>query len=214
MARRRSTARRQRPGRTGRQTGLLGWIARAAALTFLLWIGGFVVFVLNQAGPAAPGTVTDGVAVLTGGPGRLARGKEVLDAQLAGRLLVSGVDQSVRPDELLGAADFPPKLFKCCVDLGFDADSTRSNGEEVARWVEQHGFRSVRLVTAGYHMPRARAELEARLPPGVMVIPDGVRAGLPLWSMLMEYGKFQASWLMLRVRPVSWGAPEDGSGGA
>lgn len=202
MARRRTTARRQTP-RQG--PGLFGWLARLAAFVLLLWVGGFAVFVLNQAGPAPAGTMTDGVAVLTGGPGRLARGKDVLEAGLAKRLLVSGVDRSVRPGELLGAADFAPHLFKCCVDLGFDADSTRSNGDEVARWVEKHGFRSVRLVTAGYHMPRARAELEARLPAGVVVVPDGVRAGLPLWSMLMEYGKFQASWLMLRVRPTSWG---------
>ncbi|WP_199556169.1 YdcF family protein [Sandaracinobacteroides hominis] len=175
------------------------------ALLFLVWIGGFAVFVLNQAGPAPEGTVTDAVAVLTGGPGRLARGKDVLNAGLAKRMLVSGVDPSVRPNELAESAGFPSAMFTCCVDLGFEADSTRSNGDEVARWVERHGFRSVRLVTAGYHMPRAQAELEARLPPGVVVVPDGVRAGLPLWSMLIEYGKFQASWAMLRVRPVNWG---------
>ncbi len=178
-------------------------MARGLALILLIWIGGFIVFVLNQAGPAAPETVTDGVAVLTGGPGRLARGREVLKAGLARRLLVSGVDPSVRPNELKKAGGFADSEFRCCVDLGFTADSTRSNGDEVARWVEEHGFRSVRLVTAGYHMPRAMSELEARLPPDVVVVPDGVRGGLPLWSMLAEYGKFQASWLMLRVRPSS-----------
>jgi uncharacterized SAM-binding protein YcdF (DUF218 family) len=197
---RQGTAARRR--RQRRRTGLFGWIARAAALLVLLWIGGFVAFVFSQAGPAAAGTTTDGVAVLTGGPGRLPRGVEVLKAGLADRMLVSGVHPSVKPNELSAAADIPPQLFRCCVDLGFEADSTRSNAMEVAAWVERHGFKSIRLVTAGYHMPRARAEIEARLPPDVLVVPDGVRAGLPFVAMLVEYGKFQASWLLLRVRPA------------
>jgi uncharacterized SAM-binding protein YcdF (DUF218 family) len=185
-----------------RRPGPLGVAARVAALLLLAWVSGFFLFVLNQAAPADLALQTQGVAVLTGGPGRLARGVVVLEAGSAERLLISGVDRSVRPQELLGAAAIPPALFRCCIDLGFDADSTRSNAEEVALWVERHGYRSLRLVTAGYHMPRARAELAARLPEGVEIIPDGVRAGLPLWAMLQEYGKFQAAWLLLRVRPA------------
>jgi uncharacterized SAM-binding protein YcdF (DUF218 family) len=175
-------------------------MAQLAALLLLAWIAGFFLFVLSQAPPADPALATDGIAVLTGGPGRVARGVDLLAGGSAKRLLVSGVDPKVRPAELLGAADIPPDLFACCVDLGFDASTTRSNAEEVALWVERRGYRSVRLVTAGYHMPRARAELEARLPANVTILPDGVRAGLPLMSMLREYGKFQAAWLMLRVR--------------
>lgn len=185
-----------------RAPGVAGTLARIAALLLLFWTAGFILFVLNQAAPADRSVKTDGVAVLTGGPGRVARGVDVLEAGSAQRLLVSGVDRSVRPQELLGAAAIPPPLFACCIDLGFDADSTRGNAEEVALWVERHRYRSVRLVTAGYHMPRALAELRARLPQGVDVIPDGVRAGLPLGAMLVEYGKFQAAWLMLRVRPA------------
>lgn len=196
------TNRRATPRRRPAGSGALGFVARLLALIFLLWMLGFTFFVLNQAGPAAPGTVTDAVAVLTGGPGRITRGVEVLEDGLAGRMLVSGVDRSVRPAELLGAAQIPPRLFACCVDLGFDADSTRSNADEVARWIAKNGFRSVRLVTAGYHMPRARAELDARLPADVVIVTDGVRAGLPFWPMLQEYGKFQASWLTLMVRPA------------
>lgn len=207
MAQRGSGSGKRASGRSpsgGRRqrTGTLGWLARAAAVALLAWVGGFIAFVLAQAGPAAPGSRTDGIAVLTGGPGRLPRGVDVLKAGLADRLLVSGVHPSVKPGELALAADIPPKLFACCVDLGFEADSTRSNAVEVAGWIARHKFRTIRLVTAGYHMPRARAELEARLPADVQVVPDGVAAGLPLWAMLVEYGKFQAAWLLLRVRPV------------
>jgi uncharacterized SAM-binding protein YcdF (DUF218 family) len=192
---------RRRPSRQ-QAVGPLGWLARVAALVALGWIGGFVLFVLNLPGPAAAQTRTDGVAVLTGGPGRVLRGVAVLKAGLAQRLLVSGVDRSVKPAELAVAAQIPERLNACCVDLGFEADSTRSNAEEVSAWVARHGFTSVRLVTAAYHMPRARAELEARLPADVVVVSDGVDAGLPLAAMLVEYAKFQASWALLRVRPA------------
>lgn len=190
--------------RQGRRAGIgpFGCLARAGALAVLMWIGGFVLFVLGLPGPAAEGTRTDGVAVLTGGPGRVPRGVAVLKAGLAERLLVSGVHRSVKPKELGVAAGIPDKLNACCVDLGFQADSTRSNAEEVSAWVARHRFRTIRLVTAAYHMPRARAELEARLPDEVVVVPDGVNAGLPLGAMLVEYAKFQASWILLRVRPI------------
>ena len=36
---------------------------------------------------------------------------------------------------------------------------TRSNADEVARWVVRRRIRSIRLVTNEVHMPRARYEL-------------------------------------------------------
>ncbi len=182
--------------------GFVATCVRVAALLLLLWVAGFLLFLLKLPGPAADRTTTEAVVVLTGGPGRVARGVEVLRANLARRLLISGVDRQVRPAELRDAAEIPPELFDCCIDLGFEAETTRANAREVADWVRAHGFLSVRLVTASYHIPRARAELEAQLPADVVVVADGVDAGLPLLAMLMEYTKFQAAWLMLRVRPV------------
>lgn len=202
MARQNNMIRRRGP-RDGRgQRGFLWWTARVLGLLVFLWIAGFAVFVLSQAGPAPAGLKTDGVAVLTGGPLRTARGVEVLEGGLARRMLISGVDPSVRPGELARAAGIRPALFSCCVDLGFVADSTRSNAEEVALWAERHRFKSVRLVTAGYHMPRARMELSARLPADVIITTDGVSATLPPSAMLWEYLKFQGSWITLRVRPA------------
>jgi uncharacterized SAM-binding protein YcdF (DUF218 family) len=58
------------------------------------------------------------------------------------------------------------------------------------------------VVTAGYHMPRAQAELRARLPQDVLIVPDGVSAALPPFAMLWEYVKFIGSWATLRVRPA------------
>jgi uncharacterized SAM-binding protein YcdF (DUF218 family) len=202
VARNKSQAHKRRSNGRSAGPSAFGWFARGLALAALLWIGGFILFIFTLPGPAADGTTTDGVAVLTGGPGRLDRGVEVLKAGLAQRMLVSGVHPSVRPEELAEAAHIPAKLASCKVDLGFKADSTRTNADEVAAWVARNRFHSIRLVTAAYHMPRAKAEVEAKLPPDVLVVSDGVRAGLPLWSMLVEYAKMQASWLLLRVRPA------------
>ncbi len=196
-----STRRRTGP-RRARGPGPLGLAVRALALAALLWVAGFALFVLRLPAPAGPDLETDGVAVLTGGPGRVARGVAVLEAGAARRLLVSGVDPAVRPPEFQAAAGVAPALMACCVDLGYAAHSTATNAIEVADWAVRHQLASIRLVTASYHMPRARLELEAQLPAGIVILPDGVRAGLPLGAMLVEYAKLQAAWLMLRVRPA------------
>jgi uncharacterized SAM-binding protein YcdF (DUF218 family) len=85
------------------------------------------------------------------------------------------------------------KLMACCIDLGWQAVDTRSNADETAQWVQRHGFKSVRLVTTDWHMPRARMELASAIGGDVEVIGDGVRSGpnSPGWRILLrEYHKF------------------------
>jgi uncharacterized SAM-binding protein YcdF (DUF218 family) len=186
---------RRYPG--SRRRHWLGWLVRLLLLLLLLWLAGLVWFVLAQPQPAPAGVRTDGVAVLTGGGGRLARGIEVMQAGLAKRMLVSGVDRSARPEELRDAAAIPPALFGCCVDLGFVASNTRSNADEVAAWVARNKYSSVRIVTASYHMRRAHAEIAARLPADVAVVTDAVPSLLSPFGTVREYGKFLAARLLL-----------------
>jgi uncharacterized SAM-binding protein YcdF (DUF218 family) len=96
----------------------------------------------------------------------------------------------VRSHELALANGASPRLFRDRVDLGFVADDTRTNATESAAWIARHGYKSVRLITASYHLRRAAAELRAEVPEGVHVVPDGVRASLPPWAMAREYTKF------------------------
>ena len=172
-------------------------ILRLAALLLLGWAVGFVIFVLGQGQPADL-RPTDAIVVLTGGPGRLARGLEVLEAGRAKRMFVSGVGREVLPAELAYANNAPERLFACCVDLGFEAVDTRSNGPEVARWVKRHHYRSVRLITTDWHMPRARFELSRSLDPTVQVVPDAVRSSPAMTALLSEYDKY----LLRRVAVV------------
>src|SRR3546814_9682640 len=108
--------------------------------------------------------------VMTGGPRRVGRCVDLLRAGRAKRLLVSGVARTVRPHELALTVDAPPSLFECCVDLGREAVDTRSNADETAKWVKRRGYRSIRLVTSAWHMPRARLELSARLDDDVLIV--------------------------------------------
>ncbi len=178
-----------------------GIAARIAAAGLLAWALGFVWYLLALPGPAPLARATDGVVVLTGGSGRLARGVEVMQAGSAKRMLVSGVDKSVRPRDLGSAAGVPATLLACCIDLGFAAENTRANAEEVAEWVARQGHRSVRLVTANHHLPRAMGEVRARLAPEVVVVGDGVPDRKPLAHLAAEYSKLLASRIRL-LAPV------------
>nr|WP_256731309.1 YdcF family protein [Sphingomonas sp. dw_22] len=153
----------------------------------LAWAVGFGVFLLTLGKPL-DGRRTDAIVVLTGGSGRIARGLDVLRAGDAERMLVSGVDPDVRPHELAAQFKNDRELFACCVDLGHESVDTRSNAEETARWVRQHRYKSVRLVTSDWHMARARMELSHTLA-GVEIVGDGVRSR-PGYAMLFrEYHK-------------------------
>jgi len=139
-------------------------IVRLFGIAVLAWALGFAAFMLLLPQPL-DGTTTDAIVVPTGGPGRIDRGLALLRDHQAKRMLVTGVAPGVRPIDLALEYRTSPRLFDCCIDLGADAVDTRSNAEETAQWVETHDYRTVRLVTSDWHLPRARMELSAVLGP-------------------------------------------------
>lgn len=167
-------------------------IRRALSLMFLAWAIGFLWFVVALPKPAE-GVTTDAVIVPTGGPGRIARGLAVLDRGLASRMLVSGVDKEVRPQEFAVQFGVSSRTMACCVTLGFAAVDTRSNAAETAKWVARNEVRSLRLVTTDWHMRRAAGELDRTLPDNVTVIRDAVPSQPNLRTLFLEYHKLIAS---------------------
>lgn len=157
------------------------------AVIAILWGLGFAVFMLLLAQPAGD-VATDAIVVPTGGPGRIARGLALIEERRARRMLVTGVATGVRKADLVRTYAHPGAIA-CCVDLGADAVDTRSNAEETADWVRQHGYRSVRLVTSDWHMARARMELGAALDPDVRIVRDGVPSDQRLGLLVNEYNK-------------------------
>ncbi len=148
---------------------------------------------MNSLPPAAGTERTDGIVVLTGGPGRLSRGFELIERGTGDRLLISGVAEMVRPEELAVEYDVPLELIRSRVDLGHRATDTRTNGEEVAEWVRRHNMGSIRLVTNDWHMRRARKEISWRLGSGTKVIADGVHSPRSFSQLFVEYNKYLIS---------------------
>ncbi|WP_293875956.1 MULTISPECIES: YdcF family protein [unclassified Sphingomonas] len=163
-------------------------MTRLLGLVALVWCLGFAVFMLLLPRPLE-GNTTDAIVVPTGGAGRIDRGIALLQAHQARRMLVTGVAPGVRPIDLAREYRTPAALFACCIDLGADAVDTRSNGEETAAWVKTHGYRTIRLVTSDWHVPRARMELGAAMGPGVRVLGDGVPSTPRLGTLVNEYNK-------------------------
>lgn len=164
-------------------------IGRILSVVLLVWLLGFALFVVllpDRAGAER----TDVIVVPTGGPGRIERGLEQLAAGRARRMLVTGVDRTVRPEDLAATTGRPLALFTCCVDLGQEAVDTRSNGEETAAWLRRNRSRSLRLVTTDWHMPRARFELRREIGDGVRIVADGVPSEPGFGTLMGEYNKY------------------------
>jgi len=163
-------------------------IRRLLALALIVWLLGFALFMLLL--PRELNDVTtDAIVVPTGGAGRIQRGLELLEAHAAKRMLITGVAPEVEPGELAAEYKAPDALFACCIDLGQEAVDTKSNAIETARWVRDHRYRTVRLVTSDWHMARARMELAYALDADVEVVGDGVPSHPRFATLIAEYNK-------------------------
>ena len=164
-------------------------ISRTLAFLALLYVLGYAIFAVMLPRPADD-RQTDAIVVLTGGANRIERGLDLLQRGKAKRMLISGVARTVRPVEL--AARYPDQaaLFKCCIDLGRESVDTRSNAEEVSRWLAKRKLHSIRLVTTDWHMPRARFELSRQLDDKTEVIGDAVESNPSFRQLFTEYNKY------------------------
>ena len=160
-------------------------VRRFVSLVLLIWALGFLAFAVTLPKPAGD-TKTDGVIVLTGGEGRIAQGLEVLRRHQAQRLLVSGVDSEVKPQEFIVKYQDEAGL------MGYESVDTRSNATEAANWIAANRLESVRLVTSDWHMRRAAFELRRTIPASVTLIEDGVTTRPSLNTLFMEYSKLLA----------------------
>lgn len=225
-------------------TRISRWLMLLATIG-LLWLGGGIAYVERvESIPAPAETRTDAIVVLTGGAARLATALRLLNDNKADRLLVSGVAQTATkatllqavlptmPDAAQGSSNWQgidlQLLFECCVDLGFEADDTAGNAAETASWAAARGYKTIRLVTANYHMPRAQVEF-GRYLSGMTIVPHPVRSDAmrveDWWQrraatvfLLGEYTKYIAALLRahlgtqltatLEQKPAATSAPQ------
>jgi uncharacterized SAM-binding protein YcdF (DUF218 family) len=163
---------------------------------------GFARFAGSLPRPTDNESRTDAIVVLTGGSDRIAAGLALLAARKADRLFVSGVHPGVSLDDLLRANSATPAqaALASSIDLGDTAGDTFGNSVETVDWMRANHFRSMRLVTADYHMRRALIEFRMEAP-DLTIIPNPIRpstARTDEWwrdraafSLLLgEYGKY------------------------
>lgn len=175
----------------------VGLLRRVASAVVLVWLLGFLWFVLTLPQPAGSAR-TDGVVALTGGGGRIPRAIAVLRAGQARRMLVAGVDSEVRPAEFAAEYGLSGALLTCCVTLGYESVDTRSNALETARWIASQRIGSVRLVTTDWHMRRAALDLWIAGPKGLVIVEDAVPSHPSMKTLFLEYHKLLArlaAWL-------------------
>ena len=192
----------KRRRRSGRWALLL-----ALAMAAVLAVWGIGLFRFAAAIPSAVADTTartDAIIVLTGGSRRLGTGLKLLADDAAGKLFVSGVYQGVDVTKLLEMSQREPEELRCCVDIGHSAGNTAGNAAETAAWMADNGYRSLRLVTSNYHMPRSMMEFRHAMPDAVViahpVFPENVKWD-KWWAwpgtatlIVGEYNKLLLAW--------------------
>ena len=175
------------------------------AVVALMWLVGLFAFAERVRGltPAPEPARADAIVALTGPSAeRVNAAIRLLEQDKGRRVLISGVNRDVRRKELRALTPGSSKLFNCCVDLGFEAENTVGNAQEIAAWARSKHYDSLIVVTSDYHMPRSLLEIRGAAP-GVKLIPYAVstpsldnsrwwRAAVTARRMTLEYMKYLA----------------------
>ncbi|MFZ3006280.1 MAG: YdcF family protein [Phenylobacterium sp.] len=140
----------------------------ALLVAALIWTMGLLSFTarIETSTPVAEPARADGIVALTGAGSneRLAAGVSLLEDGKAQRMLVSGVNPEASREDIRTVSKAVRRLYDCCVDLDFTAADTVGNARETADWARNLRYKSLIVVTADYHMPRAMLELRATMP--------------------------------------------------
>ncbi|MBB4065125.1 YdcF family protein [Gellertiella hungarica] len=138
----------------------LRWAGLASVISGAIFFAGFLYFADLVTSLATPTEIkADAIVVLTGGSQRLNQALDLLSRGAGERLLISGVHRATTPGQIRRMTQSPNSIFRCCVDIGYEAKDTIGNAAEAVDWIRAHGYRRVLVVTNNYHMPRSLIEL-------------------------------------------------------
>lgn len=185
---------------------MLRFITKAILACVVISCGAYLVFHARQvsfsdaAAQARAATMRHSdTIVLTGGPGRIKAGLELLRDGRTDHVFVSGVAGTYRKRLLPTLDGLSPETLECCVTLGFQALDTAGNGQESAAWLEKRNAASLFLVTSRYHMPRALVELR-RWAPNAVITPISVDHDAHVQQEIKELMKYGAALMRLRFQ--------------
>lgn len=129
----------------------------------LAWFSGLVVF-LNKIPRAPVQTIrtADAAIILTGGDKRIEEGIKILQSKYVKKVFITGVNQRIRNKKEIPYIEELNKVQN--IEIGREALTTNGNALEAKEWIEKNHIKSIKIVTANYHMPRSVLEFKHHLP--------------------------------------------------
>jgi uncharacterized SAM-binding protein YcdF (DUF218 family) len=172
----------------------LRWLFRLILLLSAAWAAGLAGFsaAVWSAAPPDPIPKADGIVALTGGDGRVSAAMALLAEKDAPALLISGAGRGTYLGDFTADDTAAATRYAANITIGHMAATTRGNALEAAEWAQSRHMKTLLIVTADYHMPRAIFVIGQRLP-GVTLI------GVPVTPPAMAHILSLATWRVLAV---------------
>jgi uncharacterized SAM-binding protein YcdF (DUF218 family) len=161
------------------------------------WLCGLFIFISKIPDSHELDTAdTDATVILTGGALRLEEGLKFR----SNKILISGIGQGVTRSDLKKTLKNVDLEISDDVILGNIASSTFTNADETKIFMTLHNYKSMRLITSNYHMPRTRLIFSYVMPDIAIIYhpvysenfrKDGYYISLKSLVMIVnEYNKF------------------------
>ena len=176
-------------------------------LIILSFIYGFIIFLKKiQYNKVNFNSQTEGIAVLTGGKGRINLGLELFDKNRNLKLIISGVDKKVSNKSII------PNNFKDKSNITIDkvSESTYQNAKIINKWTSKYKLQNVTIITSYYHMPRSMMLMQLMAPninfyayPVKKKISNKISFKeniLYYFFLIEEYIKYLLSYLILMIK--------------
>jgi uncharacterized SAM-binding protein YcdF (DUF218 family) len=138
----------------------------------LVYVGMFAVFVTALPPPfGVPPQGLDGLAVFTGGSGRVDTAVDLMKQGFAGPVFISGVHEDVKLSSLTNVAKLTPAQ-RAAITLDYASRTTRENVLNTAYWAEKHHLRRLGIITSTYHAMRCEVLFRLLAPEtGIVLLP-------------------------------------------
>lgn len=141
----------------------------------------------------------DCAVVLTGGPGRVREGFDLLANQKVKKLIISGVYANARLREIMPVWPLYGNLSENDVVLDRRSETTYGNAQQSLPIVEALKCRDILLITSRLHMYRAYSTFRATFPENIYIHRHAIIGGRGesfRWEQSLEVLKsiFYASW--------------------
>ena len=123
-----------------------------------------MIFFLNEIPriPVQSSDTADAAIILTGGDKRIEEGVKILQNKHVKKVFITGVNQRIRNKKEIPYIEELNKANN--IEIGREALTTSGNALEAKEWIEKNHIKSIKIVTANYHMPRSVLEFKHHLP--------------------------------------------------